>query len=216
MERIIDHKMTSLADQIFAELERQILIGEYERDELLTEIRLCEKLGVSRTPVREALRRLDQEHIIELTSRGARVIGITLEDLNDIYEIRIRIEGLAARRAAERATANDIEKLRHILELQEFYTRKNEPDQIKNTDSDFHQLLYQMSGSPSLQDTLEPLHRRVIKYRRVSVSSKSRAEKSYQEHLGIFNAIANKDADMAEELTRQHILNARNSILGGK
>lgn len=212
----MEHKMTSLADQIFTELERRILIGEYERDEMLTEIRLSEELGVSRTPIREALRRLDQEHIIELTARGARVIGITQQDLADIYEIRIRIEGLAARRAAEHASAEDVEKMRQILELQEFYTSKGEPDQIKNTDSAFHMAIYQMSGSPSLLDTLEPLHRRVIKYRRVSVSAASRALKSYQEHLGIFNAIANRNGDLAEELTCQHIINARNSILGGK
>lgn len=212
----MDHKMTSLADQIFMELEHEILIGRYERDELLTEIKLSEQLGVSRTPIREALRRLDQEHIIELTSRGARVIGITEEDLKDIYDIRIRIEGLAARRAAESADDEDIAKLQHILDLQEFYTQKEEPDNIKNTDSEFHSCMYHMSRSPSLIDTLEPLHRRVIKYRKVSVSSSSRAQKSYLEHMAIFQAIAAHDSDLAEQLTTQHIINARASILGGK
>ena len=89
--------MISIADQVFEELEHDILSGEYERDEILTEMKLSERLGVSRTPIREAMRRLEQEHIIEPTSKGARVIGITKEDIADICEIRLRLEGLAAR-----------------------------------------------------------------------------------------------------------------------
>ena len=77
----MEHKMVSIADQVFEELERDILVGTYARDELLTEIKLSEKMGVSRTPIREALRRLDQEHIIEITPTGARVIGITPDDI---------------------------------------------------------------------------------------------------------------------------------------
>ena len=120
----MEHKMLSIADQIFDELERSILTGEFERDELLTEMRLSEKLGVSRTPIREALRRLDQEHIISLTPKGARVIGITDSDISDIYNIRLRIEGMAGVLAAQRRTEEDIERLRSILDLQEFYTEK--------------------------------------------------------------------------------------------
>ena len=89
--------MISIADQVFEELERDILSGVYERDEIITEIKLSEALGVSRTPIREALRRLEQEHIIEPTSKGARVIGISRDDIADICEIRLRLEGLAAR-----------------------------------------------------------------------------------------------------------------------
>ena len=92
----MEHKMISIADQVFEELEHDILSGTYERDEVLTEVKLSERLGVSRTPIREALRRLAQEHIIELTSKGARVIGIDKSDISDICEIRLRLEGLAA------------------------------------------------------------------------------------------------------------------------
>lgn len=91
-----EHKSISIADQIFEQLEHDILIGKYQRGEILTELKLCQSLGVSRTPIREALRRLEQEHIIEETSRGAVVIGISREDLFDMYEIRMHVEGLAA------------------------------------------------------------------------------------------------------------------------
>ena len=110
--------MISIADQVFEELERDILSGVYERDEVLTEIKLSEALGVSRTPIREALRRLEQEHIIEPTSKGARVIGISRDDIADICEIRLRLEGLAARWAAERTDQEGIQSLKETLDLQ--------------------------------------------------------------------------------------------------
>ena len=107
MDFKIEHKAVSLADQIFEKLENDILIGEYARGEVLTEMKLSESLGVSRTPIREALRRLEQENIITMTSKGAVVVGISPEDIETIYEIRIRIEGYAARCAATEASPID-------------------------------------------------------------------------------------------------------------
>ena len=210
----MEHKMVSIADQVFEELERDILVGTYARDELLTEIKLSEKMGVSRTPIREALRRLDQEHIIEITPKGARVIGITPDDIRDIFEIRLRIEGLAARWAAEKATDEAITEMKEVLDLQEFYTTKAVPDQLKNTDSRFHELLYASSNSNALLDTLAPLHRRIVKYRKASLSGQQRAEQSYDEHRAILQAVINRDGDEAERLLRRHIENARDNILG--
>ena len=213
MRSNVEHKMISIADQVFEELEKEILSGVYERDEVLTEIKLSEQLGVSRTPIREALRRLAQEHIIELTTKGARVIGISKEDIADICEIRLRLEGMAARWAAERADESGIKALKEIVDLQEFYTQKEDPESIKNADSHFHQTIYALCGSNSMRDTLEPLHRKLLKYRRVSVSQQSRAQKSLDEHRAIYQAIAAHDGERAEQLTVLHVQNARDSIL---
>ena len=209
----MEHKMISIADQVFEELERDILSGVYERDEVLTEMKLSEQLHVSRTPIREALRRLEQEHIIEPTSKGMKVVGITRDDISDICEIRLRLEGLAARWAAERTDEAGIRTLKETLDLQEFYTQKQDPESIKNADSQFHQTIYALCGSHSMQDTLEPLHRKLLKYRRVSVSKTSRAQLSLLEHQAIFEAIAAHDGAKAEALTIQHVQNARDSIL---
>ena len=92
----MEHKMISIADQVFDQLELDILSGAYERDEILTESKLSEQLGVSRTPIREAVRRLSQERLLDLTSKGIRVVGITRQDIADICDIRLRLEGLAA------------------------------------------------------------------------------------------------------------------------
>lgn len=209
----MEHRMISIADQVFEELEREILSGVYERGEILTEIKLSERMGVSRTPIREALRRLTQEHIIEPTSKGVKVIGISRDDIADICEIRLRLEGMAARWAAERADEEGIKALKDALDLQEFYTNKGDAESIKNEDTRFHQTIYALCGSPSMRDTLEPLHRKLLKYRRVSVTSPSRAKQSLQEHRNIYEAIAAHDGKRAEELTILHVKNARESIM---
>ena len=209
----MEHKMISIADQVFERLEMDILSGVFERDEMLTESKLSEQLGVSRTPIREAVRRLNQEHLVELTSKGIKVVGINRQDIADISEIRLRLEGLAARWAAERANEEDIRLLREIVELQEFYTAKADADSIKNQDSRFHQTIYSLCGSNAMRDTLEPLHRKLLKYRRVSVSAKSRAQQSLAEHRAICEAIAAHNGEEAERLTIEHVQNARDSIL---
>ena len=87
---MIIHKPVSLADQVFEQLESDILTGKYQRGEILTEMKLCEELGVSRTPVREALRRLEQEHIIEECGKGMLVLSITAEDAENISETELK------------------------------------------------------------------------------------------------------------------------------
>ena len=209
----MEHRNVSIADQVFEKLERDILIGEYNRGDVLTESKLSEILEVSRTPIREALRRLEQEHIIEMTTKGVVVIGISKEDIDMIYEIRVRIEGLAAKNAAEHASESDIAELADIISLQEFYTQRGEADNIKNADSSFHKKIYQMSGSVTLCDALTDLHKKVLKYRRASVSNKSRAESSLGEHKSIYEAIANRDGALAEAITVNHVKNARDRLI---
>ena len=100
----MEHKTISLADQVFERLETDILSGKYQKGEVFTEMKLTAELGVSRTPVREALRRLEAEHIIEDTPRGMMVVGIGKQDLIDIYTIREAIEGLCVRKVVEHIT----------------------------------------------------------------------------------------------------------------
>lgn len=214
-----EHKSISIADQIFDQLEHDILIGKYPRGEVLTEIKLSEELGVSRTPVREALRRLEQEHIIEETSRGAVVIGISREDLNDMYEIRMHVEGICAARAAENITDEGLEEMRRVLYLQRMYVEKTDSDNsdmIKNLDSQFHELLYKYSNSMAFYDTLHPIHKKMIKFRRASVKNHGRSLESLEEHEAILRALEKHDAELARKLTIEHARAARDSIINTK
>jgi DNA-binding GntR family transcriptional regulator len=214
-----EHRTISIADQIFDQLERDILTGKYKRGELLSEQRLAEDLGVSRTPVREAVRRLEQEDMIEDSGRGLVVVGISKEDMPDMYEIRMRIEGLAAQRAAERITGDELREMGDILDMQGFFIEKqsktdsDNSDKIKDLDSQFHELLYRCSGSKPLCDILIPMHRKMTKFRKASVRKKSRASASLQEHLAIFEALKAHDGEQASALMMQHLMNARDSIM---
>ena len=209
----VEYKTVSLADQVFERLEAEILSGKYQRGEVVTELQLCAELGVSRTPVREALRRLSQEHLIEDSPRGTVVLGVVRKDFEDMCAIRLRIEGLAVRGFIDNLSEDSLRQLREAVEFQEFYLNKSDPDHIKAMDSRFHELIYQNCGSAILCDTLSPLHKKVQKFRRLSIEQSGRAETSVKEHRAIYEAIAAKDADLAEQLMNEHIGNAMQTII---
>lgn len=202
------HKTVSLADQVFEQLESDIICGKYERGQILTELGLTADLGVSRTPVREAIQRLEQEQLVKNLPKGILVLGVTDKDLQEIYTIRLRIEGLAAASAARNRDEDGLRALSDALAMQEFFVSKHDAGLIKNQDSVFHELVYEMSGSSILHATLLPLHRKVQKYRQVSLQSDERALKSLEEHKQIYDAILQKDEQRAEALMTEHIRNA--------
>ena len=212
---MLTHKTVSLADQVFEHIERDILSGKYERGEIITESKLSAELGVSRTPIREALRRLEQEHLIEESGKGSVVIGISEKDLEDIFLIRKQLECLAASMAAKNHTDEQLAELKETLELQEFYVAKADTEHVKYMDNKFHRILYKLTGSTVFFDTLVPLHRKIQKYRRASLQSKSRAAESVQEHRKIYEAIALGDEKLAYETVLEHIENAYNHIKKG-
>jgi len=205
---MIEHKTVSLADQVFERLETEILSGKYQPGDVLTEMKLVVDLGVSRTPIREALRRLEQEHLVEISQKGILVIGVSKKDLADIMKIRMCVEGLAAAECAKNITDAQLEELRETLELQEFYVPKHDALRINTMDSKFHELIYRFSGSIALYDTLIPLHKKVLKYRRLSVENATRSGSSSGEHRAIFEAIASHNPELAEKCMKEHIENA--------
>ena len=209
----MEHKIHSLADQVFEQLEKNILAGTYAKGEVFTEMTLSKELGVSRTPVREALRRLEQECLIELSTKGAKIIGISKKDILEMYEVRMRIEGLAAKMAAQAISEEGKKELCDLVELQEFYTQKKNADSIKNIDSEFHEAVYRHCGSIVFYDILNSLHKKVVKYRKASIQNNERSFQSVREHRQLCDAIVSGDGDLAEKLTIEHIKNARENII---
>lgn len=206
-------KSVSIADIVFEKIEDAILSGEFARGDVISELKLCKLLDVSRTPVREALTRLRQEGLVEESGKGAVVVGVSEDDLFDIYEVRMRIEGLAAARCAEVMSEEHLKSLNETLVLQEFYTSRNQPESIKKLDSEFHKQIYSYCGSRTLETLLCELHRKVKRYRKSSVSNPERALEAVREHREIYEAIAAHDGALAESLTARHIKNARDSIM---
>ncbi len=204
-----EFKSVSLADQVFFRLEQDIINGVYTRGEILTELKLVEQLGVSRTPIREALRRLEQERLIKDSGKGSVVLGITVEDLIDIMDVRQHIEGLAAYHATQNITPQELAEMRQINELQEFYYQKQDLENLRQMDDRFHTMLYEVCKRTVICDTLQPLHRKIQRYRKLSLSSRQRQAHTLKEHTAIFQAIAQGDAELAAELTTKHIEKAK-------
>ena len=208
-------KSTSLADQVFDRLENDIIQGVYPKGEILTELKLVEQLGVSRTPIREALRRLEQERLIEDTGKGSRVLGITDDDLLDIMTIREKVEGVAAYYAALNITPEAKNEFTHLVDLQEFYFQKKDSDRLRQVDDQFHDMICLLSRRTVIMDTLIPLHRKTRRYRRISMDDWKRATKTKGEHYEIYKAIISGDANLAAELTTRHITNAKIHMMEG-
>ena len=204
----------SLEARVYNELKEAVLCGQYKKGEWLTEHMLTQKLGVSRTPVRSALQRLAEDGLVSLTpNRGAVVIGIAKEDIVDIYRIRMRLEGLAGAMAAEKITEETKQKLSETVALFEFYAQRQDTERIEELDTVFHSMIYEASGSRTLQRILTDLHSNTKAYRSQSLCIPGRRLKTLEEHKEILNAILTGDAERAESLTSAHVQRAMENML---
>lgn len=203
----------SLPSMVFRRIKEDILDGRYKENEELREVTLGKELGVSRTPVREALRQLQLEGLVEIIpNRGAFVKGITAKDVEDIYNIRARLEGLCAKMAAKSISQEQLDHLTEIVLLAKFYEQQDDYAHLAAMDSQFHEVLYEACGSKMLQNLLTDYHQYVHRVRRHSLEHQERAAKSTLEHEEILNAIRKRDMQLADELATKHILNTIENI----
>ena len=211
-----EYQDQSLRGKVFQRLREDILSGVYQENDELREVSIGEELGVSRTPVREALRQLELEGLVTIVpNKGAYVKGITKKDVHDIYKIRSLLEGLCAKWATEHITDQQIEELEEIVLLSEFHLKKQgqgKAKQVSDLDGKFHKVLYEASNSRILEHVLSDFHKYVKMARTMSVGEKERAEKSIDEHRAILKAIRKKDANLAEQLANQHIMNVMENL----
>lgn len=203
----------SLRGRVFNQIRENILSGKYKQNEELKELTIGKEIGVSRTPVREALRQLELEGLVKIIpNKGAFVTGITANDVKDIYMIRSRLEGLCARWAAKNITKEELEKLEEILYLSNFHAEKEHYDQVFELDSQFHEILYKASNSKMMDHVLSGFHHYVKRVRKTTISIKGRAIKSNKEHEQLLEALKKRDPDQAEQLATIHIINTIESI----
>ncbi len=204
----------SLRGRVFSRLREDILNGKYDEGVELREIAIGEELGVSRTPVREAFRQLELEGLIKIIpNKGAYVVGISDKDVRDIYILRSRLEGLAARWAVDNITVEQMEEMEENVYLAKFHTEKGHNEQIFELDNRFHELLYEASGSKILEHQLKDYHQYVLRIRKKTLASAKRGTQSNLEHEAILEAIKNKNADDAERLAHEHMINAYQNML---
>lgn len=210
---MIEYKSVSLANQVFEKIEYNILSGNYKIGERISEKRLASELGVSRTPVREALSRLNDEGLVGESNTGTVVLGITDEDVDDFFEIKRRIEVLAAVRACRLIDDAGLEEIDDAIEHQEFYAARKDIEKIRDYDTKFHDLLYTHCRSRVLKKVLSPLHRKIIKYRSASLENNEKRQlESIREHRDIYEALKARNTDEVKRLMKVHIENAYKSI----
>ena len=199
----------SLSTKVFHTIREDILSGKYRYNEELKEKTIGDELGVSRTPVREALRQLELEGLVTIIpNKGAYVVGISKEDIQVIYEIRSRLEGLCAMWACSHITKEQLDELEENIYLSEFHAGKEgHAEQILELDNKFHEILYEASESPVLKHTLSDFHHYVQRVRKITLADPKRAVASNEEHRKIVEALKAKDSKKAEELATIHMMN---------
>lgn len=206
-------KSFSLAHQVYKRMEQAIITEEIPSGTELTELGLSATYGVSRTPIREAVAMLEQEDLVESTGKKIKVLGFSKKDILEIVDIRIAIEGKAMALAAQNIGDEGIGELEDILKKQQFYIEQNDSENISKQDSEFHYTIYKHCGSRIYEKTLTELHRKMARYRELSVKKRPRAVKSGEEHANILRALKAHDVALAEQLGTEHATRAKQRLM---
>ena len=199
----------SLSNRVFLKIRDNILNGTYKEQDELRENTIGKELGVSRTPVREALRQLELEGLVTIVpNKGAYVTGITTKDVKDIYTVRSMWRNFVLVGQQSTSPKNNWMNLKKIIFLSEFHMKKeghNNTEQIAILDGRFHAVLYEASNSRILGHVLTDFHRYVQMARKSSIVSEERARKSIREHKQILRGMGIQ-CSLAEQLANEHIL----------
>ena len=195
-----------LSTDLFVRLRDDIVLGKLKRGYKLTEQNICDQYKVSRTPVREALRQLEAEGLIEtVPNRGAFVIGFSSQDLSDMYLLRSAYEIQAVRWAIERITDEELEALEETFDFMEFYTMKNDIEKMLNINTGFHQIIYSASHNKMLEHLLSSYQIYIKLSNRAAVYSDTYLVDVLKEHREIFRAFQEKDAEAGAAAMAAHM-----------
>ena len=204
----------SQKEKSYKGIKQAIISYEIKPGEPLIEKQIADKLGVSRTPVREALKELKSEGLVKIIPRkGAFVAEISSRDIEEIFLLREILECTAIKMAISRIKEED------LIEIESSFNSINEDIKIKNyqnvlyVDIKFHNFIVDSSGNRRLCQFIGILNEQIYRLRYLSATAPSRLIKSRQEHEGILEALKKRDKDLAEQRLRQHIRNIKNNIL---
>lgn len=202
-----------LRDVVFNTLRNAILTGELSPGERLMEIKLADKLGVSRTPIREAIRKLELEGLVVNTPRkGAEVANISSEDLRDVLEVRRSLEVLAISLACDKMTDETLELLHENIDAFKHSIDAKATSDIASVDVTFHDIIYKSTGNNRLIQILNNISEQMYRYRFEYIKNKESWNRLVEEHMNIYEAIKNRDKDSAVKSILLHIDNQEKEI----
>lgn len=202
-----------LRDVVFNTLRQAILKGELEPGERLMEIQLAERLGVSRTPIREAIRKLELEGLVVMIPRkGAEVAKITEKDLKDVLEVRCALEGLAVELACKKITQDGLNRLKKNLKEFEGAVRENDITTLAEKDVEFHDLIFAVTDNERLIQLLNNLREQMYRYRVEYLKDTKTHEQLINEHESIIRDLENRNCNDAKEHLTAHIYNQVHAV----
>jgi len=203
-----------LREVIFSTLREAIIMGELKPGERLMEVQLADKMGVSRTPVREAIRKLELEGlVVMIPRRGAHVARLTEKDIMDVLEVRATLDGLATALATERINEDELKELRHIQTQLENYVEKGNLQGVIKKDIEFHDVIYKASKNDKLVQIANNLREQVYRFRVIYLKDFGNNEEVIREHNEIWSAILSKDPNLARVSAQKHIKSQESAIL---
>lgn len=203
-----------LRDVVFQTLRQAILTGEFAPGERLMEIALADRLGVSRTPVREAIRKLELEGlVVMIPRRGAEVARITEKDLRNVLEVRCALEELSASLACERITDEEKEQLRVALDDFEKAVQSKDISEIVEKDIEFHDVIFNASKNDRLIQILNNLREQMYRYRMEYTKDKEYHNVLIQEHREIYEAMKNQDKEKVMNALKEHIYHQELNVI---
>lgn len=203
-----------LRDVVFQTLRTAILSGKLEPGERLMELHLAHQLGVSRTPVREAIRKLELEGlVITIPRRGAVVAQITQTDLEDVLEVRCALEELAVRKACRNMKEKQFEELRKAAQRFEQSVAAGDLMASAQADVEVHELISEATGNRRLIQILNNIRSQVYRYRLENLKNKASHPDLIREHTQLVRALMDRDEEAAAQIIRIHIGNQRNAII---
>jgi len=197
-----------LRDVVFNTLRQAILRGELKPGERLMEIKLAKQLGVSRTPIREAIRMLELEGLVVMVPRrGAAVAKITKQDLEDVLEVRCALEELAVELACLRITGAELAQLNHALDEFENAMGHADASSLAQKDVAFHDIIFEATGNKRLVQLINNLREQMYRYRLEYLKDERSHEQLVLEHKIIIDNIRNRDVEAAKQHIKEHIYN---------
>ncbi len=197
-----------LRDEVFFTLRDRILKGELSPGDRLMEIPLAEKLGVSRTPVREAIRLLEREGLaITIPRRGAQVARMTEKDLSDVLEVREALDELAAEKACKNMNDEIIEKLSAAIDEFKRAARSDDIKVIVEADEAFHHIIYEAADNPRLLSIVDNLKEQMYRFRFEYIRGEESYDTLISEHLSIIEGLKKKDVDFVKKMMHTHLQN---------
>jgi DNA-binding GntR family transcriptional regulator len=204
----------SLGQDVFDYLKNAIIDQTIEPGSRLVESKISQMLGISRTPLREALHKLEREDWIEkIPSGGFQVVKLSQMDIEQTFGIRSVLEAYAARLAAQNYVDKDLAPLEKKMNEFQKNLQKNNKDKLQKINTEFHDLLYGLSGSPKLTKMINQLRAQISRFRQIILKQDEYAQESNEDHIQMLLAIKNRDGDLVERLVRTHILKGKTAVL---